>query len=40
MLRVLDEHDAAVRGLAFSPDGRLLATASEDGDLLLWGVVP
>lgn len=32
--------DSAVRGLAFSPVGRVLATASEDSEFLLWGVAP
>jgi len=33
-LRTLTSHDAVVLGVAFSPDGRLLATA--DGTARLW----
>src|SRR5262249_39294541 len=31
-------HGASVQDLAFSPDSKLLATASNDGALLLWDV--
>jgi len=32
----LEEHTGAIAGLAFSPDGTLLATASQDKTLKLW----
>ncbi len=34
----LDGHTDRVRGLSFSPDGRLLASASWDGRLRIWSV--
>ena len=36
VVRVYKGHSAAISGLAFSPDGRLLAASGRDGKLILW----
>ncbi|NJR40653.1 MAG: hypothetical protein HC781_19770 [Leptolyngbyaceae cyanobacterium CSU_1_4] len=33
---ILEEHEAGVYGIAFSPDGRMLASGSLDGSVKLW----
>ena len=33
---ILEGHTDAVRSVSFSPDGRTIATGSDDGTVLLW----
>lgn len=35
-LALLTAHDAEVWGAAYSPDGQMIATASQDGSIVLW----
>jgi WD40 repeat protein len=36
--QVFHEHSAAIRAMAFSPDGQTLVSGGHDGALILWEV--
>ena len=37
-LKTLQHHTAPVRDLSFSPNGRMLASSSDDGTIQIWGI--
>lgn len=38
--KILESHTGAIISIAFSPDGRLIVSSSNDGTIRLWGVAP